>query len=66
MQERLLGSPEVVLPWAGMTPRAAFLHFPAPETLWEPGQSWLWELSEQALAGGRAQEVPRAAINQGI
>lgn len=60
-----LGSSAVVLPWAGRTPRAAFVHLPASETLWEPGKSKRWEVSEQALAGGRAQEVPSAAMNQG-
>lgn len=61
-----MGSPEVLLSWAGRTPRAAFLYFPALKTLWQPGQRPFWELLEQALAGGRAQEVPRAAINKGV
>lgn len=61
-----LTRPTGALSWAGRTPRAAFLHFPALKTLWPPGQGQLWELLEQALAGGRVQEVPRAAINQRV
>lgn len=55
-----------MLPCAGRTPKAAFMHFPVPEILGEPGQSWLWELSKPLLYQtlGRRQSPGDAKSNK--